>query len=389
MKIKCSQESLFYGLQTVQKAISNKLQMPIYNGILFEAGEDKLHLFATDLSIGIDCYIPAKVEEEGSVVVPNKIIISLVQKLSQGDMAIESTEGVSIIKTDKSQYEILGFLAEEFSSFPKIKPLVSLKIPQGKLKRAIEKVIFSVSREETRAFLNGASFKVSGNKLEITSTDSHRLSHNKCDIVRIGQSDKDEHEVIVPQRTLSELLKLLDESDEVFVNINMEDRQMMFVLYPEEQEKSIRVYSRLIEGDFPDFKQIIPKEFKTRIKIDNKNLEETIGRVSLFTDDNIGCINMSTKDIDSEIKLKNESEMILDSKTQSLGKAKEKMVCFKKGDDIKITINSKYILDILNAIKTDNVVIKIVDKLSPIVIVSETGKDCFYIVMPVRSGEND
>ena len=384
MKITCSQESLFYGLQTVQKAISARTSMPIYNGVLFEAEKDKVHLFATDLEIGIDCYIPIKIEEEGSTVIPNKLIGDLVRKLPQGDINIESSKGISTIKANNNKYEITGFCGEDFSSFPAIKPIVSIQITQGKLKKAIEKVIFAISNSEQRTFLNGASFKVLQDKLEITATDSHRLSYYECDIMRIGKSNEEEYQVIVPQKPLIELSKLLDSSEEVFVNVYMEERQMMFVLYPEESKKSIRVYTRLLEGQFPNHKQIIPEKFNTQVTINGDILKKGIERVSLFTEFDTGCIDISFESIKEGIKVENECEMLLFSETANLGKAKEKIICYNKGDDVKVAVNAEYILDVLNIIETENIIMKIVNANSPMIIVPETGKDYLYIAMPIR-----
>ena len=385
MKITCSQESLFYGLQTVQKAISGRTNMPIYSGVLFEAEKDKVHLFATDLEIGIDCYIPVVIEEEGSTVIPIKLAIDLIRKLPQGDIKIESENGISVIKANKNKYKIVGWCGEDFSSFPTIKPIVSIQITQKKLKNTIEKVIFAILKNEQRIFLNGASFKILQNKLEITATDSHRLSYCECEILRIGKSNEEDFQVIVPQKPLIELLKLLDDSnEEVFVNIYIEAKQMVFVLYPEEAKKAIRIHTRLIEGNFPDHRQIIPKEFNTQVTINNEILKKGIERVSLFTEFDAGCINISIKAIQEAIKVENECEMTLNSETENLGKAREKIICYNKGNDIEIVVNAKYILDVLSVIETENTVIKMVNESSPMVIVPEQDKDFLHIVMPIR-----
>ena len=385
MKIKCSQESLFYGLQTVQKAITNKSQMPIYNGILFEAIKDKVHLFATDLEIAIDCYIPAEVEEEGSVVMPNKLISALIGKLPKQDISIESSEKTTNVKTKNSKYQIMGFPAEEFSTFPEIEPTISVKVSQGKLKRAIEKTIFAVSKDTYRAFLNGTCFQFNKDNLELVATDSHRLSYIKSNITRIGQLEAKDNEIIIPYKTLTELLKLLEDSDEVFVNLNVEQNQMIFILYPEETERSIRVYSRLIDGKFPDFKKIVPKEFNNNIAVDKENLKKGIERVSLFTDPSDNCLDIEVKAVEGTIKAEDECEMILSSNTADLGKANEKIVCYSKEESVKLTVNSGYILDILSAIETEKVIIKIVDATSPLILLPENNKECLHIAMPIRN----
>ena len=169
MKIICSQESLLHGIQTVQKGISSRIGLPIYNGILFEANEDnKVHLYATDLEIGIDCYIPAQVIKTGSTVIPSRIISELIKKFPEGKIEIECLDGnITTIKENSSNYKILGFSAEEFSNFPEIKIRAKTKMNQKLFKEAIQQVIFATSRDENRTFLNGALFKIKDNKIEI------------------------------------------------------------------------------------------------------------------------------------------------------------------------------------------------------------------------------
>ena len=161
MKFICSQKSLLNGIQIVQKGISNKIGLPIYDGILFESSSDnKIHLFATDLEIGIDCYIPAQVIENGSIVIPNKIISELIRKFPTGNIEIESLDNNIVIKENSSNYKILAFSSEEFSNFPEMEIKSKIKINQKLLKESIQQVIFSTSKDENRSFLNGALFKI-------------------------------------------------------------------------------------------------------------------------------------------------------------------------------------------------------------------------------------
>jgi len=194
MKIICSQESLLHGIRTVQKGISSRIGLPIYNGILFEANEDnKVHLFATDLEIGIDCYIPAQVINTGSTVIPSRIISELIKKFPEGKIEIECTENnITTIKENNSNYKILGFSAEEFSNFPEIKMRAKIKLNQKLFKETIQQVIFSTSRDESKTFLNGALFKIIDNKIEVVTTDSHRLSLKNIKPINIEKTTKDE-----------------------------------------------------------------------------------------------------------------------------------------------------------------------------------------------------
>ncbi len=385
MKFTCSQESLIHGIQIVQKGISNKIGLPIYNGILFEVNKDnKVHLFATDLEIGIDCYIPAQVIEDGAVVIPNRIISELIRKFPEGNIEVESKENnITTIKENNSVYKILGFSADEFSNFPEIEIKSKIKLSQEILKDTIQKTIFSASRDENRSFLNGALFKIINNEIEVVTTDSHRLSLKTIPAPEIDENIIQEGEVIIPYRTLSELYKLLTDEKEVFVEINVGEKQIVFILFPNGQKNSIRIYSRLIEGQFPNYHQIMPKSFKTEIKINTDEFRNKMERISLFVREDLNTVKLKIENKEDVSEKK--CEIIIKALSQNIGEAHETIICFKKGKDIIITFNSKYILDILKIIKTKNIEIKFNDPLNPVIIHPEKDKNYLYILMPVRT----
>ena len=385
MKFTCSQESLIHGIQIVQKGISNKIGLPIYNGILFEVNKDnKVHLFATDLEIGIDCYIPAQVIEGGAVVIPNRIISELIRKFPEGNIEVESKENnITTIKENNSVYKVLGFSADEFSNFPEIEIKSKIKLSQEILKDTIQKTIFSASRDENRSFLNGALFKIINNEIEVVTTDSHRLSLKTIPAPEIDENIIQEGEVIIPYRTLSELYKLLTDEKEVFVEINVGEKQIVFILFPNGQKNSIRIYSRLIEGQFPNYHQIIPKSFKTEIKINTDEFRNKMERISLFVREDLNTVKLKIENKEDVSEKK--CEIIIKALSQNIGEAHETIICFKKGKDIIITFNSKYILDVLKIIKTKNIEIKFNDPLNPVIIHPEKDKNYLYILMPVRT----
>ena len=385
MKFICSQESLMHGIQIVQKGISNKIGLPIYNGILFEVSKDnKVHLFATDLEIGIDCYVPAQVIESGAVVIPNRIISELIRKFPEGNIEIESKENnITTIKENNSIYKVLGFSAEEFSNFPEIEIKSKLKLSQKNLKDTIQKTLFSASKDENRSFLNGALFKIMDNKIEVVTTDSHRLSVKNIIISKTDSNLTNESEVIIPYKTLAELYKLLTDEKEVFVEIHIGEKQVIFILFPNSEKNSIRIYSRLIEGQFPNYHQIIPKSFKTEIKINTNEFLEKMERISLFVREDLNTVKLEIKNKESISEEK--CEILLKALSQNIGEAYETIICFKKGEDIIITFNSKYILDVLKVIKTKNTEIKFNNPLNPVIINPENDKNYLYILMPVRT----
>ena len=385
MKFICSQESLMHGIQIVQKGISNKIGLPIYSGILFDVSKDnKVHLFATDLEIGIDCYVPAQVIENGAVVLPNRIVSELIRKFPEGNIEIESkSNNITTIKENNSIYKILGFSADEFSNFPEIEIKSKLQLSQNSLKESIQKTLFSASRDENRSFLNGALFKISDNKVEMVTTDSHRLSLNNILFLKDKENLTSESEVIIPYRTLAELYKLLNDEKEVFVDIHFGEKQIIFILFPNGEKNSIRIYSRLIEGQFPNYHQIIPKSFKTEIKINTEEFLEKMERISLFVREEMNVIKLEIKN--NENFSEGQSEILLKAASQNIGEAYESILCFKKGEDITITFNSKYLLDVLKVIKTKNTEIKFNDPLNPVIIYPDNNQNYLYVLMPVRT----
>ena len=387
MKIICSQESLLHGIQTVQKGISSRIGLPIYNGILFEANEDnKVHLFATDLEIGIDCYIPAQVIETGATVIPSRIISELIKKFPEGKIEIESLDNnIITVKENSSNYKILGFSAEEFSNFPEIKIKAKIKMNQKLFKETIQQVIFSTSRDENKTFLNGVLFKIIDNKIEIATTDSHRLSLKTIKVLNIEKTTADELiEVIIPYRVLSELSRLLLEDEEVFVEIRFGEKQIMFILFPDGQKNSIRIYSRLIEGKFPNYHQIIPDSFKTEIKINTEEFRDKMERIALFVREDLKTVKVEAANKGNSQK-EEICEIILIAENPSIGEASEKIFSFKKGEDITIIFNTDYILDVLKIIKKENTIIKLNDPLNPAIITPEEDKNYIYVLMPVRT----
>jgi DNA polymerase-3 subunit beta len=386
MKVVCSQESLLHGIQIVQKGISNRIGLPIYNGILFEASNDNIvHLFATDLEIGIDCYIPAQVIETGSTVIPNKIISELIRKFPEGKIEIECADNnITTIKENNSNYKILGFSAEEFSNFPEIKMRTKIKLTQKIFKEAIQQVIFAASKDENRTFLNGALLKIIGNKMEIVTTDSHRLSLKNIPVLNIEKSSTDELEVIIPSRALLELSKLLLDDEDVFIEIKISEKQIMFILFPDNQKNCIRIFSRLIEGQFPNYRQIIPDSFKTEIKIDTNDFRDKMERISLFVREDLNTVRIEATNKEDAEKIE-KCEITLKAESPTVGEAFEKISCLKEGEDIIITFNSDYILDVLKIIKTNHTIIKLNDPLNPVIITPEEDKDYTYILMPVRT----
>lgn len=389
MKVICSQKSLMNGIQQVQKAISTKIGLPIYSGILFETSKDnKIHLFSTDLEIGIDCYISAQIIEHGSVVIPNKIFSDLIRKFPEGNIEIEAGEDniIYLKEEDLSNYKIFGYSAEEFSPFPDIQSKTKIKFTNYILKDAIQEVILASSKDENRSFLNGILFKTTENGIEIAATDSHRLALKKINIDEKNKiMDENKFEVIVPQRALAELFKLLSLEEDSFVEIGIGEKQVVFILNPEGEKNKIRLFTRIIDGQFPDYHQIIPKQFKTTIKIDTEEFRQRMERITLFVSEDLNTVKMEFHNFKQE-KGENRGEIIIKVNTPDIGDAYEQIPCIMDGDYVEIAFNSRYVMDVLRIIKTDNTEIKLNENLSPVMIrpFDKKEEEYCYILMPVR-----
>lgn len=388
MKVICSQKSLVNGIQTVQKAISTKLGLPIYSGTLFEVTKNnKIHLFSTDLEIGIDCYISAQIIEQGSVVIPNKIFSDLVRKFPEGNIEIEAGDDnvIHLKEEDSSNYKILGFSAEEFSPFPDIQGKAKIKLTEKLLKNTIQEVLFASSKDENRSFLNGVLFKSVEKGIEIAATDSHRLALKK---IKLNEKDKirvdNQFEVIIPQRALSELFKLLSFEDSTTVEVNIGKKQVVFILDPEREKNRIRLFTRIIEGQFPDYHQIIPNNFKTIVKIQTEEFRQRMERISLFVKEDINTINIEVHTFEQQ-KGENRGELIIRVKTPDIGDAYEQIPCIVEGEYVEIAFNSRYIMDVLRIIKSENTEIKLNENLNPAMIKPfSQGEQYNYVLMPVR-----
>ena len=388
MKVICAQKSLVNGIQTVQKGISNKIGLPIYSGTLFEVTKDnKIHLFSTDLELGIDCYISAQIIQHGSVVIPNKIFSDLIRKFSEGNIEIESgNDNVIHIKENHSEYKILGFSAEEFSPFPSIKSKAKMIIPQVLLKESLQKVIFATSKDESRSFLNGVLFKSLEDGIEIVATDSHRLALKKIDLTQNKKVKvENQFEVIIPQRTLSELLKLLSSEEDRMLEIKIGEKQVIFILDPNGEKNKIRLFSRMIEGQFPDYHQIIPKDFKTIVKVNTDIFRQRVERINLFVKEDINTIKMEVNRSSQNPEVEGRGELRIQVNTPDIGDAYEEIPCTVKGEYVSIAFNARYIIDVLKVIKTDDTEIQLNENLNPAIIRPIEKKLLYdYVLMPVR-----
>jgi len=367
MKLICEQKQLLRGLVIASKAISSNNTLPILNNILIKAEGQKLYFSATNLEIAVEYYIDAEVKNEGVITIPSKIITNYVNFLKDEKIELISKESNVIINSSNSNTEINGLPASEYPSIPKTELTSQFKIKSKELKNAIKKVVFAASISSTRPVLSGVFLNILGNELKLVATDSYRLSEKK---IQLENKIEEEIKSIVPAKTIHELLRLIELEEEVEeIEIINSSNQILFKI------GNILLTSRLIEGVYPDYKQIIPKETKTTIELDSDEFILTLKRINLFAKENNNNIALNINKT-GELKIKT-------SITQ-IGREESILQTKIEGEENKIALNSQYLLDILNNLSEKEILLQVNEKINPIIIKTKTEKEFLHIIMPLK-----
>lgn len=366
MKLSCLQENLNKGVQTVSRLVSTKGTLEILSHILLSTESGRLKLSATNLEMGINYKVGAKIDKEGSITVPAKLFSELISQLPNGKIDISLTDNTLGARIAGFSSNIKGLPSDEFPLIPKIKDKKIASIKSSDFKEAINMVFFSAAPDETRPVLSGIYFIVSKNNLTLVSTDSYRLSEKT---VKLSSKENTEKSAIIPARTMVELARILDDQDKE-VNIYLDDTQVMF------ETDDFELTSRLIEGNFPDYKQIIPTSYETKAIIDKEAFTSIIRVASLFSRESAGSITL-------EFSTKGKIEVI--SSASQYGEADSFCEAKVEGKDTEIIFNSKYILDVLSNLSAGNIEIELSGKLNPGILRKEGDKEYTYVIMPLRA----
>lgn len=374
MKITCLQENLNLGLQMTGHLVNKNINLPILNNVLIEAKEGGLKLSCTNLEIGINCFVRCKVEKEGSFTIEGKLLSEYVNLLPNDQIEMELQENDFFqVKCKNYQTKIKGIEATDFPVIPQIEKNNAYKINLAEFKKAISQVVFAVAPSETRPEISGVllSFnKVEKNKIVMVGTDSYRLAEKKIEC----NNNKEEQEVIVPLKTFQELLRILsnikDQSNgPEEIEIHLSENQILFVI------DGIELISRLIEGQYPDYKQIIPQEAKTKVLATTSELVKMIKTVSLFSKTGIFDINFVFEP---------GRGLILKATNTQVGESVSELDVEFTGDKNETILNYRYLLEGLNNIETGEVEVSLVDGNIPCLIKPKENDDYLYIVMPIK-----
>jgi len=365
MKFICTQENLKKGLGVVSSLAGKNQTLPILKNVLLEVKNNILILSTTNLEMGVKSIVRGKSDGEGSLSVPAKLLYDFIANINTDKVEL-TQEGVNLhIKTDNSQTTIKGVDPTEFPLIPTVEKEKEFLLNPIDFKQAISLVIFAVAFDNTRPEISGVLFNWQKDKLILAATDSYRLAEKKL----ILNGEGDDFQVIIPAFTLQEINRILGElKDSQELKIYFNQNQVLFEI------DSTSLVSRLIEGEYPDYQQVIPTESKTTIQADRKELIKAIKVASFFCRQGINDVNLKIK----------ENTLTIQALNDQVGENKTSVEIEKKGDDNEIVFNYHYILDGLNAISTDKVELGINSGSLP-GILKPIGDDSYiYIIMPIK-----
>jgi DNA polymerase-3 subunit beta len=365
MHLRCSQEHLLRAVQTVGRAISPRASMPILGNILLETTKTGVKLAATDLELGIEAYVTGTVKEGGAVTLPARILTDIVTNLPDAavDVTVAEGESKASITSENVRFEILGLPATDFPLMPSGDGNVVVTLDAGLLRTMIRQTSFAVSTDETRPFLTGVYLVIDGDAGHMVATDGGRLAVRRA---KVGGA-KGKIAAIVPSKIMAELVRVLG-SVEGEVSVASHENQLIFAL------PGMRFISRLIAGQFPNYEQVIPKEFKQRITVGTERLLRGVRRASITARDSANVVRLNAA----------EGTLTVSSNTPDVGKAQEDIEVKIEGDPIPVAFNAKFLMDALANIDAPDVHFDLTGPLSPGALHPTDNAEYVYVLAPVR-----
>lgn len=369
MKIKCEQQILLKALNTVYKAVTNRTTIPILKGILIETTDDnQIRLAASDLDISIEKKCEAEVLEPGSIVVSSKLFIEIIRKLPSSEVEIDEKDLSVTIRCKTSEFTIIGQAADEFPNISKVNEINRMVFDKEIFRKMIRRTSFAASTDESRGVLTGVFIEVNEDNFSMVALDGFRMA-----IARENITSENPMSIIISARIISEINKILSEEED-------EDD---FVLVLDEKKAVItigttKITSRLLEGEYINYKEIIPKTSQCFVKANRREFMEGIDRASLIVrEGKNNLIKMTLKD----------QKAIITSRSEE-GNVREEIEIEMTGEGLEIGFNSKYVSDVLKACEEELVSMEFNTNVTPCLMKPEEGNDFEYLILPVRIASN-
>lgn len=363
MKLQVTQENLNRALSSVARVANSRGTLPILANVLIKTSHNRLSLSATNLDIAITHYIGAKVKDEGSITVPARLMQDFVSSLPEGVIELDLQETKLHVTTDQYQSVVNGIVADDFPVMPAITSGKSWATKANGFKKALGQVVFAASNDETRPVLTGVLLQTLEGKLYMAATDSYRLAEKQ-----LGANKQDVN-LLVPASAMQDLLRVMGEDDQE-IQVTHDDQQILFKL------GDIELVTRLVDGQYPDYRKLIPEKFTTQATLRRADLANVTKVSSLFARESAGSV---TIDLDEKAK-----QLSIRSVASQLGENTATAPAKVSGNG-SVTVNSRYLLDALGALGGEDVMFGFNGKLEPTMLSDPQAPDYRHIVMPLKS----
>ncbi len=373
MKLSCLQENINHGLNVVGRAVATRTTLPITNNVLLATDQSRLKLVATNLEMAISCWIGAKVEEEGAITVPARLIAEFINSLPSDRVDISLSPRTKTLELKCARFEarISGVDANDFPPIPKVEEGVTTKVEVEALRQGIGQVAFAAATEESRPVLTGVNAKFSGNLLTLAAADGFRLAVYK---LPLATAVSQETEVIIPARTLAELNRLAaDQEEAIEIAVNTNKSQALFRL------KNIEVVSQLVQGAFPQYEQLIPQSYNSRVVVDVAEFLRATRTASIFARDGSGIVRLVITP-GGELT---PGKMTVSAHAEEIGDDVGEIDATVEGGEAKIAFNGKYLIDVLSVLHETQIALEITNPSSPGLLRPVGADNYIHVVMPM------
>jgi DNA polymerase III subunit beta len=365
MKVTCARDELAEKLQIAGRGVSTRTTVQILAGILLRTSPGRLSLAATDMEISLRVSLEAQVEDEGSVVVPGRLLVDIVRLLPPGEVTIahRAEEGIVEVECGSASYRLHTYAAEDFPRLPEIDDDTAFTVEKEAFVDTIARVSRSASRDESRPVLTGVLVRFEGEKLVMAATDSYRLSVKET---TLAKGPGREVEAIVPARALSELVRIAQAGGAGALQVGVQENQVVF------GADDVWLTARRIDGQFPNYKQLLPETFEAEVSMPREELLDVVRRTSVMAQRK------------SPLRLRfEEGELTISAQTQDVGEARESLPISYSGDVLEIGFNAEFLRDGLESVGDETVRVKLISPLRPGLLHGETD-DFLYLIMPIR-----
>ena len=373
MKLSCLQENLAHGLNLVGRTAATRTTLPITNNVLLTTDQGRLKLVATNLELAVSCWLGAKVEEEGTITIPAKLLTEFVDSLPTDkiDMALTPKGKTVNLKCARFEARISGMDAKEFPPVPQINDGIVTKVELSALKQAVSQVVFAAASNDARPVLTGVNAEFEGKTLTLAAADGFRLAVHK---LPLAQAVEHKCAVIIPARTLAEVSRLSGDQDEtVEIKVNEQKNQIMFKF------KDVEMVSQLVMGAFPQYSQLIPQSSSTSAVVDVSQFLRATKTASIFARDGSGIVRLViTPGVDIT-----PGKLSVSARSEEVGEDTGEIDAIVHGDEAKIAFNGKYLTDLLSVIKEQQLSIEVATPSSPGVFKPAGSDNYIHVIMPM------